>query len=325
VDDQRKPPVSLFHVGVERNPSPRLGSTAPLGSPLPPSPGSLAVDQSLIGLHISPLPAVAMVTESGSGSHGGHRRNGEDGVNVSDLLGRLHLTKDEEEFVAFSDDEETTNDGGSLDFTTIGKVLSPSTLHISTITSAMRPAWGNPVGLILRSVGERVDNMFIEEFGTDFDRQKALEGTPWLVGCYAVILQEYDEPLKPSNVSFSTVTMWVRILDLPFGWMNAKRGARVVGLIGEVQKVEADSEGKVSGPFLRARVVIDISKPLRRGILLKKDKSSAPRIGLIFSMKTCLSSACLVVTLGIFSQLVLPFRPGMQMGNCHMNIRNFVR
>jgi hypothetical protein len=149
VDDHHKPLVSLFCTGVKRNPSPRLGSSAPLGSPLPPSPGSLAVDQSLIGLHISPLPAVAMVTESGSGSHGGHRRNGEDGVNVSDLLGRLHLTKDEEEFVAFSDDEEATNDGGSLDFTTIGKVLSPSTLHISTITSAMRPAWGNPVGLIL--------------------------------------------------------------------------------------------------------------------------------------------------------------------------------
>jgi hypothetical protein len=164
--------------------------------------------------------------------------------------------------------------------------------------------------------------MFIAEFGTDFDRQKALEGTPWLVGRYAAILQKYDESLKPSNISFSAVTMWVRILDLPFGWMNAKRGARVVGLIGEVQKVEADLEGKVSGPFLRARVVIDISKPLRRCILLKKDKSSAPRNGLIFSVKTCLSSACLVVTLGIFSQLVLPLRPGMQMGNCRMNIRN---
>jgi hypothetical protein len=70
--------------------------------------------------------------------------------------------------------------------------------------------------------------------------------------------------------------MWVQILDLPFGWMNDKHGARAVGLIGEVKKVEADSEGKAGGPFLRARVVIDISKPLRRSIMLKKDKSFAP-------------------------------------------------
>jgi hypothetical protein len=96
------------------------------------------------------------------------------------------------------------------------------------------------------------------------------------VGRYAVILQEYDESLKPSDVSFSSVTMWVHILDLPFGWMNSKRGSRAASLIGEVKKVEADAEGKVNGPFLRARVVLDISKPLQRGIMLKKDKSSAP-------------------------------------------------
>jgi hypothetical protein len=37
--------------------------------------------------------------------------------------------------------------------------------------------------------------------------------------------------MKPSNVSFSSVAMWVHILDLPFGWMNSKRGARAASLI----------------------------------------------------------------------------------------------
>jgi hypothetical protein len=103
-----------------------------------------------------------------------------------------------------------------------------------------------------------------------------LDGSPWVVGHYAVILQEYDETLKPLNVMFTMVTMWVCTLDLPFGWMNTKRGARAVGLIDEILKIEADTSGKVSGPYLRAWIVVDMTKLLRRGILLEKDKSSPP-------------------------------------------------
>jgi hypothetical protein len=199
-------------------------------------------------------------------------------VHVTDLLGRLNLTKDEEEFVSFSDDDESGDDGSSPEFALVGKVLSPSPLHISTITSMMKPTWGNPFGLRLRSIGDQSNNTFIAEFGSDQDKQHALEGSPWVVSRYAVILQEYDETLKPSDISFSMVAMWVRILDLSFGWMNSKGEARAASLIGNVKKVEADADadGKVSGPFLRARVVIDISKPVRRGIMLKKDKSQAP-------------------------------------------------
>jgi hypothetical protein len=39
-----------------------------------------------------------MVTGSGSGSHGGDHQIGDVDVHITDLLGRLHLTKDEEEF-----------------------------------------------------------------------------------------------------------------------------------------------------------------------------------------------------------------------------------
>jgi hypothetical protein len=226
--------------------------------------------------NLFPCLQVLMVTGSGSGSHGGGSQSREDDVPVTYLLGWLNLTKDEEEFMSFSDDEEAGDGGGSLEFALIGKVLSPSPLHISTITSTMKPMWGDPFGLRLRSVGDRADNLFIAEFGSNMDKQRALEGSPWVVGRYTVILQEYDETLKTLDVSFAAVVMWVHILDLSFSWMNAKRGATTPSLIGVVKKVEADADGKVSGPFLRARIVIDISMLIRRGILLKKDKSSAP-------------------------------------------------
>jgi hypothetical protein len=56
--------------------------------------------------------------------------------------------------------------------------------------------------------------------------------------------------------------MWVHILNLPLGWMEVKRGTRAASLIGEVIKVDAGPDGKISGPYLRARVKVDVQKPL---------------------------------------------------------------
>jgi hypothetical protein len=49
-----------------------------------------------------------------------------------------------------------------------------------------------------------------------------------------------------------------------------------MGLLGEVVRMDVDGEGKASGPFLRARVAIDISKPIRRGALINRSKDEPP-------------------------------------------------
>lgn len=71
--------------------------------------------------------------------------------------------------------------------------------------------------------------------------------------------------------------MWVRIMDMPLGWMNQTRGPRAMGLIGRVVKMDVDTDGKASGAYLRGRVAIKIDKPLRRGVLLRMSKTEEPR------------------------------------------------
>jgi hypothetical protein len=70
--------------------------------------------------------------------------------------------------------------------------------------------------------------------------------------------------------------IWARLIDVLLGWMNQQRGARAMGLLGEVVRMDVDGEGKANGPFLRARVAIDISKPIRRGALIKRSKNEPP-------------------------------------------------
>ena len=59
--------------------------------------------------------------------------------------------------------------------------------------------------------------------------------------------------------------------------MNRTKGAKAMGLIGNVLKMDVDSDGKASGAFLRARVAIEVEKPIRRGVLLRMNKNEEPR------------------------------------------------
>jgi len=150
-------------------------------------------------------------------------------------------------------------------------------VHVNTVRSAMKPAWGNPAGLKLLAVGEKNDNLFVAEFKGKVDMDRVLAGTPWMVGRHAVILQKYDERLSASEIVFDHMEIWVRILNLPLGWMNQQRGSRAMSLVGKVVKMYVDGDGKASGAFLRGRVAIEIDRPLRQGVLLRMSKTEDPR------------------------------------------------
>jgi hypothetical protein len=158
--------------------------------------------------------------------------------------------------VAISDDEEG-EETAVQEHALIGKVLSSEMLHVNTVKGAMKPAWGNPPGLVMRSIGEMGQNLFVAEFGHRQDMIYALEGSPWMVRKHAVVLQPYDKKLRPSEISFDKMEMWVRILNLPLGWMNAHRGERAMDLIGNVAKMDVDKSGKASGAYLCARVAVE--------------------------------------------------------------------
>ena len=64
--------------------------------------------------------------------------------NVEDLMWQLHQTEGEVVVVNFTDDEEE-DAPPQVEWAIVGKVLSPTPVHVQTVW----PAWGNPVGLKL--------------------------------------------------------------------------------------------------------------------------------------------------------------------------------
>jgi hypothetical protein len=145
--------------------------------------------------------------------------------NVTHLLKNLDLTAEEEEVLAF-DDDEAGDANPTVEWAILGKVLSPATVHAQAIQGVMEPAWGNPAGLKIRLIGKNEDNLFVAELNFKQDMERALNGSPWLVGKHVVVPRDYDESLKPSEIRFDQMDIWARIIDLPLGWMNKIKGNR---------------------------------------------------------------------------------------------------
>jgi hypothetical protein len=178
---------------------------------------------------------------------------------VSEMLQRLNLTSEEADAVILEDEKE--EDLVSLNWALIGKVLSPNSLHIQTIMSALRPAWGNPKGLMAKLVA---DNVFIMKFESSADRDRVKECAPWMVGKHVLILNDFDQRQKPSEVSFNRIMLWAKIQNPRFELMNKRWGEFLGAKIGEVEGVDVDSEGRAWGNAIRVRVSVDITKPLMR-------------------------------------------------------------
>ncbi|KAF7128180.1 hypothetical protein RHSIM_Rhsim11G0009900 [Rhododendron simsii] len=86
-----------------------------------------------------------------------------------------------------------------------------------------------------------------------------------------LVLARWNHDMTIEDLDFSQSPFWVQIHGLPLGQMNRKNGETIANLIGKL-----DSSGMkaydttIFKDYLRLRVIIDITKPLKKGFFLKR-------------------------------------------------------
>ncbi|KAK1618364.1 hypothetical protein QYE76_023881 [Lolium multiflorum] len=180
---------------------------------------------------------------------------------IEEMVGRMKLTAAESRKIRIDDREE----GNGPSWALAGRILvpNPKVIHIQTISAVLRPAWGNPKGLVFTDGGP---NLFIAELASEKDRDRIWEKSPWTVNKHAILLENYQNWRRPSELKFDRLLLWVRVVDLPRNMINTKWGTQIASDIG-VEVVKIDTSNSFSG-FLRARVFVDVKEPLRRWIFL---------------------------------------------------------
>ena len=229
------------------------------------------------GSSSGPPSAAAVGKEKEPRAGGGVAPDAGTGDDVEKLLGRLKLTAREAK--TFVLDEAIDEAAGCPEWAIVGKVLVPNTLHIDMIKAVIQPAWGNPNGMKVHPMGP---NMFLAEFGYETDMHRVLNGSPWVLGKNAILLRAFDPTVKPADIVFDRLLLWVRIYGLPYSLMNLERGSPLAGMIGEVDHLEVDANGRAWGRYLRARISVEVSEPLMRCVAVE---SSALKKTVFYEIK----------------------------------------
>jgi hypothetical protein len=106
------------------------------------------------------------------------------------------------------------------------------------------------------------DNRFVVRFSSEGDWYRALHNGPWQFDFNINLLKDYNGSVRPSDIVFDMVDIWISVLDLPMDMMNRVYGEIIGAWVGKFIRVEVDEEGLAWGKDLCIRVALQVDQPL---------------------------------------------------------------
>jgi len=148
----------------------------------------------------------------------------------------------------------------------MGKLFSSKSGYAYGLAQTVGRIWCPREGIRCKELG---NNLFLFTFLQPGGKRRAITGGPWDFGGDLLIVVDFDESKKLKELEFISVPVWIRVFDLPLGLMNEET-ARIIGnKVGRFMEVDKDEDGMAVGEFLRIKVILDIRKPLFRGITIE--------------------------------------------------------
>ncbi|XP_050264228.1 uncharacterized protein At4g02000-like [Quercus robur] len=176
-------------------------------------------------------------------------------------LENMKLTTEEEEVIEVSD-EGRQEEIESCTLSLLGKLLTCKPFNKKAAINTFKKAWGLEEGVHIMEVGS---NLFQFKFQKEFEMERVFRGGPWTFDNQALMLCRWQMGLTARNVKFDSIPMWVQIWDAPFDMVSPKVAVEVGSRLGVVVEEEKRLKLEAQRLFMRVRVAISISKPIRRG------------------------------------------------------------
>uniref|UniRef100_A0A803LK12 CCHC-type domain-containing protein n=1 Tax=Chenopodium quinoa TaxID=63459 RepID=A0A803LK12_CHEQI len=150
-----------------------------------------------------------------------------------------------------------------LELSLVGKMLTMKPYNIDAMMKrVLKGLWRLSDDVAVRVIDS---NLFVFQFFNEEDKMRVLDGRPWTFDKQILLLKAMEGDEQPSEVVFENCPFWVRVLDVQFGRRNEAFAREVGDAMGGF--LEYDEEDPLGwNEFMRIKVMLDITKPLRRGI-----------------------------------------------------------
>jgi hypothetical protein len=117
----------------------------------------------------------------------------------------------------------------------VGKLISNRLVNKDTIRAKLKRGWRPTGELMFKVVG---DNLSLLEFEHSWDKDRVLEGRPWIFEGSLFSVEAFDGLTTPLEVDFEKAAFWVRMINLPLAYMNKMVGEQIGSSLGKVEEVD---------------------------------------------------------------------------------------
>lgn len=150
----------------------------------------------------------------------------------------------------------------------IGKFLTEKNINFHAMQNVMATLWRPKEGMEVHDIGGmRYSFVFFHKM----DLQKVIDGGPWSFEQATLVLHQLEKGEDPSTVKLQYVEMWVQIYDIPRGMLSENILRNVGATIGKFIRMDTNTLDGVWKPFSRIRVMINVEKPLKRRLKIKRE------------------------------------------------------
>lgn len=143
----------------------------------------------------------------------------------------------------------------------VGKLLSDRPADFDVVRNMMAGLCRPGKELYVK---ELESNLYLFQFFHEVDIQRVLEGTPWIINKIPLIIERLKEGENPRTLALNTMVIWVQVYDLKPGCMSDRVLKKVGAYIGTYVSSCLKNFTSMWRDCLRVRVLIDISKPLKK-------------------------------------------------------------
>ncbi|KAL5836692.1 hypothetical protein ACOSQ3_013861 [Xanthoceras sorbifolium] len=153
----------------------------------------------------------------------------------------------------------------SIEHCLVGKILSRRKVNREAFRGTIEQIWGTVGRIEIEMVG---DNVFVFHFQSLEDKAMVWSRGLWHFDKNLIVLEKPVGPGEISQLRFQFSELWIHIYNIPLACMNCKVARLIAEEVGTIVKFPMDSKD-LWGKFLRIKVRIDITKPLKRGIRMR--------------------------------------------------------
>lgn len=183
-----------------------------------------------------------------------------------------NVTLEEEENGGLAIEEEILQDENQL-FTgfdaklcIVARFLTEGHVEFQAMQQTLAALWKPGMGVYIKDLEP---NLYLFQFYHEIDVKRVMEGCPWSFNRRALVMTRLKEGENPRTVLLNSMDLWVQIYDLKPGFMTERIVQEVGNYIGKFVSSATNNFVGVWRDYLRVRVTIDVTKPLKRRMKIR--------------------------------------------------------